>query len=73
MIWQLDIVPPQSPYHTTVGVSSFSKKIVTFLYENSDGGKLYMESVSFNEIYNFVAQTFFIWSHLQTQIIDIHL
>jgi hypothetical protein len=38
---------------------------------NSDGDKLYMKIVAFDKIYNFVVQTFFVWSHLQTQIIDI--
>jgi hypothetical protein len=37
---------------------------------NSDGGKLYMKIVAFNEIYNFVVQSFSILSHLHTQIID---
>jgi hypothetical protein len=37
---------------------------------NSDGGKFYMKIVALDEIYNFVVQSFSIWSHLQTQIID---
>jgi len=37
---------------------------------NSDGDKLYMRIVDLDEIYNFVVQTFFIWSHLSAQIID---
>jgi hypothetical protein len=31
---------------------------------NSDGDKIYMKIVAFDEIYNFVLSTFFIWSHL---------
>jgi hypothetical protein len=31
---------------------------------NSDGDKIYMKIVAFDEIYNFVVWTFFIWSHL---------
>jgi hypothetical protein len=31
---------------------------------NSDEDKIYTKIVSFDEIYNFVVQTFFIWSHL---------
>jgi hypothetical protein len=38
---------------------------------NSDENKIYMKIVAFDEIYNFVVQTFFIWSHLETQKIDI--
>ena len=37
---------------------------------NSDGAKLYMKIVDLNEIYNFVIQIFFIWSHLGAQITD---
>jgi hypothetical protein len=37
---------------------------------NSDEGKLCMKIVVLDEIYNFVVH-FFIWSHFQTQIIDI--
>jgi hypothetical protein len=37
---------------------------------NSDGGKLYMKIVEFDEIYKFVVQNFYIWSHLHSQIID---
>jgi hypothetical protein len=37
---------------------------------NSDGGKLYMKIVAFDELYNFVVQSFS-RSHLHTQIIDI--
>jgi hypothetical protein len=32
---------------------------------NSDGDKLYAELVVFDEIYNFIVQTFFIWSHIR--------
>ena len=32
--------------------------------------KLYMKIVDLDEIYNFVVQIFFIWSHLGAQIID---
>jgi hypothetical protein len=39
---------------------------------NLDGDKLYMKIVTFDKIYNFVVQTF-MWSHLQTQIINILL
>jgi hypothetical protein len=38
---------------------------------NTDGDKLYMKIVSFDENYNFVVQTLFIGSQLQTQIINI--
>jgi hypothetical protein len=31
---------------------------------NSDGDQLYTKVVAFDEIYNFVVQNFFIWSHL---------
>jgi hypothetical protein len=31
---------------------------------NSDEDKLYTKLVAFNEIYNFIVQTFFTWSHL---------
>jgi hypothetical protein len=34
---------------------------------NSDGDKLYMKLVAFDEIYNFVVQTLFIWSHFETK------
>ena len=37
---------------------------------NSDGDKLYMKIVDLDEIYNFIVQIFFIWSHLGAQIID---
>ena len=37
---------------------------------NLDGDKLYIKIVDLDEIYNFVVQTFFIWSHLGAQIID---
>ena len=37
---------------------------------NLDGDKLYMKIVDLDNIYNFVVQTFFIWSHLGAQIID---
>jgi hypothetical protein len=32
---------------------------------SSDGDKLYMKSVAFIEMYNFIVQTFFIWSQLE--------
>jgi len=35
-----------------------------------DGDKLYMKIVDLDEIYNFIVQNFFIWSHLGAQIID---
>jgi hypothetical protein len=38
---------------------------------NSDGDEIYTGIVAFGEIYNFVVQTFFIWSHLRTQKVDI--
>jgi hypothetical protein len=38
---------------------------------NSGEDKLYTKLVTFDEIYNFVVQTFFIWSHLVAQKIDI--
>jgi hypothetical protein len=47
------------------------RKIITFFCMNSNGDTLYMKIIDFDEIYNFVVQTFFIWSHLQTQIINI--
>jgi hypothetical protein len=36
-----------------------------------NGGKLYMQIVAFDEIYNFVVQSCSIWSHHHSQIIDI--
>jgi small nuclear ribonucleoprotein (snRNP)-like protein len=38
---------------------------------NSDGDKLYTKLVAFDEIYNFVLQTFFIRSHREDQKTDI--
>jgi hypothetical protein len=38
---------------------------------NSDGDKFYTKLVAFHEIYNFVFQTCFIWSHFAAQKIDI--
>ena len=32
--------------------------------------KIYMKIIDLDEIYNFVVQTFFIWSYLGAQIID---
>jgi len=37
---------------------------------NLDGDKLYIKIVDLDNIYSFVVQTFFIWSHLGAQIID---
>ena len=37
---------------------------------NLDKDKTYTKIIDLDEIYNFVAQTFFIWNHLSTQIID---
>ena len=37
---------------------------------NFDGNNLYMKIVDLDEIYNFVVQNFFIWSHLGAQIIN---
>ena len=37
---------------------------------NSDEDKLYIKIVDLDEIYNFVVQNFFIWSHLGAQITD---
>ena len=37
---------------------------------NLDGDKLGMKIIDLDGIYNFVVQTFFIWSHLDAQIID---
>jgi hypothetical protein len=34
---------------------------------NSDGYKLYTKLLAFDEIYNFVVQTCFIWSHLDAK------
>jgi hypothetical protein len=42
-----------------------------FFCFNSDGCKLYMKIVAFDEIYNFVVQNFSILSHFHSQIIDI--
>ena len=36
---------------------------------NLDGDKLYIKIIDLDEIYNFVVQTFFIWSHLGAQMI----
>jgi hypothetical protein len=41
-----------------VWVSLFLKIVIFCM--NSDGDKLYMKFVAFDEIYNFVVQTFFI-------------
>jgi hypothetical protein len=38
---------------------------------NSDEDENYMKIVSFVGTYNFVFQTFFIWNHLDAQMIDI--
>jgi hypothetical protein len=38
---------------------------------NLDWDKIYVKLAAFSEIYNFVVQTFFIWSHLGTQKINI--
>jgi hypothetical protein len=51
-----------------LGLISFKK---SYFLMNLDGDKLYMKLVTCNEIYNFVVQTFFNLSHLETQIIDI--
>jgi hypothetical protein len=32
---------------------------------NSDGDKISIKIVAFDEICNFVVQTFFVWSHLE--------
>jgi hypothetical protein len=37
---------------------------------NLDGDKLYTKLIAFDEIYNFIVQFFFIWSHLGAQKID---
>ena len=37
---------------------------------DSDGDKIYTKIIDLDEIYNFVVQIFFIWSHLGAQIID---
>ena len=37
---------------------------------NLDRDKTYTKIIDLDEIQNFVAQTFFIWNHLSTQIID---
>jgi hypothetical protein len=42
---------------TAVGVQSFFQKFIIFCL-NSYGDKLYMKIVKFNEIYNFVVQSF---------------
>jgi hypothetical protein len=39
---------------------------------NLDGDKLYTKLVGFDEIYIFEIQTFFIWSHLEAQKINIY-
>jgi hypothetical protein len=38
---------------------------------NSDRNKLYTKLITFDEVYNFVVQTFFISNQLRAQIIDI--
>jgi hypothetical protein len=38
---------------------------------NSDRDEIYTKIVAFDDIYNFVIQSFFIWSHLRTQKVDI--
>jgi hypothetical protein len=38
---------------------------------NLDGDNIYTKIVDLDEIYNFVAQYFFIWNHLCAQIIDV--
>jgi hypothetical protein len=40
---------------------------------HSDEDKIYIKIVAFNEIYNFVVQTFFIWNHLEPGKNDILL
>jgi hypothetical protein len=46
----------QPPWPTAVRFSLFSKHHNFFM--NSDGDKLYRKFVAFNEIYNFLVQTF---------------
>jgi hypothetical protein len=38
--------------------SVYDQKIISFFCMNSDGGKRYMKIVAFDEIYNFVVQSF---------------
>jgi hypothetical protein len=44
-------------FHIQISVFSLRSKNCNF-FMNSDGGKLYMKIVAFNEIYNFVVQSF---------------
>ena len=39
---------------------------------NLDGDKIYTKIVDLDEIYTFVVQSFFMWSHPSDQIIDIN-
>jgi hypothetical protein len=51
-----DTVAPPTVGHGGRSPVSFQKIIIFYL--NSDGDKLYMQIVAFNEIYNFVVQKF---------------
>jgi hypothetical protein len=57
------------PFPVAAGTTSL-RKIITFWYD-SDEDKIYTKIVTFDEIYNFVVQTFFIWNHLWTQKINV--
>jgi hypothetical protein len=41
-----------------MGRDQFVLKKITIFFMNSDGDKIYMKIVAFDEIYNFVVQTF---------------
>jgi hypothetical protein len=56
--WVLGTVVSQTSCDTTVGLNSFSKNCNFFM--DSDGDKIYIKIVVFDEIYNFVVKAFFI-------------
>jgi hypothetical protein len=56
---RLDIVAPATVVTHGILVSLFSKNSQLFCM-NYDGDKLYMKFVAFDDIYNFLVQTFFI-------------
>jgi hypothetical protein len=62
------VMPAIAVGHISRGLVCFQNFLIFCL--NSNGGKLYMKIVAFDEIYNFVVQSFSIWSHLHSQIID---
>jgi hypothetical protein len=52
-----NVAPATAVGHGSRGLVCFQIFLI-FLF-NSDGGKLYMKIVAFDEIYNFVVQSFF--------------